>query len=88
MTAFGQSAPRGPATPRAPLGSIVARILLHIGFLVIALGCLAAYAHFKAEGQSGASLASLVAAAVFGFAPVRDVVRLVFAIEGKAASRP
>ncbi|HEY8105655.1 MAG TPA: hypothetical protein VIE46_06080 [Gemmatimonadales bacterium] len=63
---------------------IALRILLHTGFLLIAVGCLAAYAHFKAEGQSGASLASLVAAAGFGFAPVRDLVRLVFGIEGKA----
>jgi hypothetical protein len=45
------------------------RILPRAGFLLIAVGCLAAYAHFKAEGQSSASLASLVAAAGFGFAP-------------------
>lgn len=63
---------------------IAFRIFLHAGFLLIAVGCLAAYAHFKAEGQSSASLASLVAAAGFGFAPVRDLVRLVFGIEGKA----
>jgi hypothetical protein len=59
----------GPGTrvltpPRASLGSVAARILVHGGFLLIALACLAAYEHFKIRGQSEASLASLVAAAV------------------------
>jgi hypothetical protein len=60
------------------------RLLLHAGFLLVAVGCLAAYEHFRVEGQSTASLVCLVAAAGFGFAPLRDVVRLVFRIEGKA----
>jgi hypothetical protein len=79
----------GPGTrvltpPRASLGSVVARIVIHSGLLLIALACLAAYEHFKIRGQSEASLVSLVAAAVFGFAPVRDVIRVVFRIEGTA----
>jgi hypothetical protein len=83
MTASGQPGSQSPAARRASLGSVAARILLHGGFLLIAVGCFAAYEHFKIEGQSGASLASLVAAAGFGFAPVRDLVRVVFGIEGK-----
>ncbi|HTC23326.1 MAG TPA: hypothetical protein VK688_03125 [Gemmatimonadales bacterium] len=81
---FRPAVPHNEPPRRGSFGSVVARILLHVGFLMIAIGCLAAYAHFKAEGQSGASIASLVAAAGFGFAPVRDLVRLVFGIEGKA----
>ena len=84
MNASGWPTSQSPAAPRASLGSVAARMVLHGGFLLIAVGCFAAYEHFKIRGQSEASLASLVAAAGFGFAPVRDVVRLVFRIEGKA----
>jgi hypothetical protein len=69
--------------PRATFGSIVGKILLHLLCLLIAIACLAAYEHFKVEGQTGSSIGWLVAAAVFGFVPVRDVIRLVFGIEGK-----
>lgn len=84
MNPFGRAAAQSPAAPRASLGSVVGRILLHGVFLLIAAGCFAAYLHFKVGGRSDAALASLVAAAGFGFAPVRDVVRLVFRVEGKA----
>ena len=84
MNALGQPVLQSPAARPASLGSVATRILLHAAFLVIAVGCFAAYEHFKIEGQSGASLACLVAAAVFGFAPVRDIVRVVFRIEGMA----
>jgi hypothetical protein len=70
--------------PGRPAGAVFRRVLLHVGFLVIALASFAAYAHFSVHGQSGASLACLVAAAGFGFAPVRDVVRIVLSVEGKA----
>lgn len=66
------------------LRSALLRILLHAGFLVIAIGCLAAYEHFKAEGQSTASLVSVIAAALFGFAPLRDVAHVFFRVEGGA----
>jgi hypothetical protein len=79
----GQPVAPRPAARRASLGSVAARVLLHGGFLLIAVGCFAAYQHFKIAGHSAASLASLVAAAGFGFAPVRDVVRIVLGIEGK-----
>ena len=83
MTASGEPVSESQAARRASPGSVAARILLHGGFLLIAAGCLAAYEHFKVAGQSGASLGSLVAAAGFGFAPVRDLVRVVFGIERK-----
>lgn len=76
--------PLGPAVPRSSLGVAAARILLHAVFLLVAVGCFAAYQHFKVEGHSSAALASLVATAGFGFAPLRDVIRLVFRIEGPA----
>jgi hypothetical protein len=84
MNGSAEPVSESPAALRPSLGAVAARILLHSGFLLIAVGCFAAYEHFKAEGQSAASLASLAAAAGFGFAPVRDLVRIVFAIEGKA----
>lgn len=70
--------------PRRSLGSVAGRFLLHCMFLLIAVGCFAAYQHLKVEGRSTAALASLAAAAVFGFAPIRDLLRIVFRIEGRA----
>ena len=70
--------------PRVPAAAIAGRVLLHVGFLLVALAAFAAYAHFSVHGQSGVSLGCLVAAAGFGFAPVRDVVRVALAVEGKA----
>jgi hypothetical protein len=77
-----ESAPEQPRTSSA--AAIAGRVLLHAGFLVIALAAFAAYAHFSVHGQSGVSLGCLVAAAGFGFTPVRDVVRIVLSVEGKA----
>jgi hypothetical protein len=84
MSAVAQPDARDSASSRASPGAVAARLLLHGGFLLVAVVCFAAYAHFEAEGNTNASLASLVAAAGFGFAPVRDVVRIVLAVEGKA----
>lgn len=67
-----------------PWWSVLLRFFVHAGFLVIALACLAGYEHFAAEGQSNAAIASLVAAAGFGFLPFRDVARVVFKISGAA----
>ncbi|HEX3236684.1 MAG TPA: hypothetical protein VHR41_20995 [Gemmatimonadales bacterium] len=53
-------------------------------FLLVALGCLAGYEHFKVDGRSQAAIACLVAAALFGFAPVRDLIGMVFKVEGTA----
>jgi len=84
IQALEQLAAQSAAPSRPSFSAVAARILLHAGFLVIAVGCVLAYEHFKAEGQSTAALVSLVAAAGFGFAPIRDLIRIVFAIEGKA----
>jgi hypothetical protein len=78
-----QNIPQIPTAPRVSLGAFVRKLLLHTVFLLIAIGCLAGYEHFKVEGQSSAALACLVAAGVFGFLPVRDVIRILFGIEGK-----
>jgi len=78
-----------PATVTAPDGhrasaiAVAGRVLLHAGFLLIALAALPAYEHFAVQGRSGISYACLATAAGFGFAPLRDVARIVFAIEGK-----
>jgi len=60
------------------------RILLHVGAVVIAVGCFMAYQHFKAVGPSGAATGSLIGCALFGFIPLRDLAHLIFGIEGKA----
>jgi hypothetical protein len=72
-----------PSTAK-PWWSVALRFLVHAGFLVIALACLAGYEHFAAEGQSSAAIVSLVAAAGFGFLPLRDLARVVFKIGGAA----
>jgi hypothetical protein len=78
------AAAAAPDTPRASAAAVAVRVLLHLVFLLVAIGAFAAYEHFAVQGQSGISYAFLAAAAGFGFAPVRDVVRIAFAIEGKA----
>jgi hypothetical protein len=75
---------KGEVSMNRPVRSVAGRFLLHVFFLVIAVGCLAAYEHFKVEGRSDLSIASLVSAAIFGFAPVRDLLRVLFKVEGKA----
>jgi hypothetical protein len=59
-------------------------VVLHGMFLLIAVAAFAAYQHFKIHGESMQSLASLLAAAGFGLAPVRALARGLLAIEGKA----
>jgi hypothetical protein len=82
------SPPPGPAdappppAPR-PARAVAARLMLHLLFLLVAVAALGAYEHFKLHGQSAPSLASLLAAAGFGFAPVRALARELLAIEGR-----
>ena len=80
---FESGAPRS-AAPRRTLRASALRILLHVVALCVAVACLAMYAHLAAEGRSRAALVSLVAAAVIGLVPVRDVLHLAFGIKGKA----
>jgi len=72
-----------PPERRRTVRSIALRVLVHLGLLVVALGCLGAYQHFKLAGASNAAWASLGGAALFGFAPLRDVTHVVFGIEGR-----
>ena len=75
--------PENPSAPRPPARSIVGKVLLHGAFLLIAAIAFAAYEHFKLHGESAQSLASLLAAAGFGLAPVRALMSELLAIEGK-----
>ncbi len=75
--------PQSPPAPRRTVRSIIGRILLHAGFLLIAVIAFGAYEHFKLHGESTKALASLLAAAGFGLAPIRALVRELFVIEGK-----
>ena len=72
---------QGHAQPRRGLGP---RLVWHALLLVLALGLFAAYGHFKLEGRSTAAVVSLIAAAICAFAPLRDVFRVVFRVEGTA----
>ena len=72
-----------PPERRRTVRSVALRVLLHLGLLVVALGCLGAYQHFKLAGASNAAWVSLGGAALFGFAPLRDVTHVVFGIEGR-----
>jgi hypothetical protein len=74
---------QAPAARRRSWPSVALRLLLHAALLVVAVGCLAAYEHFGVEGHSRLALASVVAAAVLGFAPVRDLIRVGFRVEGR-----
>lgn len=70
--------------PRSAIRSIAGGAVLHGVFLLIAVVAFTAYEHFKIHGESMQSLASLLAAAGFGLAPVRALARGLLAIEGKA----
>ncbi len=84
MIAVEEPMRESPAEPRAPHPSIALRVLLHAACLLIAIVCLALFEHFRVEGASTASIGCLVAGAAFGFAPGRDVIRVLFRVEGKA----
>jgi hypothetical protein len=78
-----EPASENPPAPPSSARSILARVLLHAGFLLIAAVAIGAYEHFKLHGESAASLVSLLAAAGFGFTPVRALTGELLAIEGK-----
>jgi hypothetical protein len=78
-----KSGPENISVHRWTVRSVVGRILLHCGFLLIAIVALGAHEHFKLHEESTQSLVSLLLAAGFGFAPVRALVRELFVIEGK-----
>jgi hypothetical protein len=67
--------------PRRSLASIAGRILLHLIYLVIALGAFLAYQHYSTIGAKTESMVSLLAAGGFALAPVRAVLHAFFAVE-------
>jgi len=69
--------------PRNRVGTGM-RLVWHAILLAVAVACFAAYGHLKVEGRSTAAMTALIAGAVCGFAPLRDVLLLVFRIEGTA----
>lgn len=86
MTAPGQAmAPAASTTVRRypRWRSVAVRIVVHAAALLVAIGCLAAYEHFRVGGRSTAAMTSLGAAGLFGFTPLRDVIHLLFGIEGR-----
>src|SRR5678816_1488947 len=77
-----QSAKQSPVPPKRSIGAT--RFVWHAVLLLVAVACFAAYGHFKLEGRSTAAMVSLIMAAVCGFAPLRDLLRVIFRIEGTA----
>ena len=80
----GVGNPNAPNAPNTSIRSIGIRVLLHLGSLLVAIACFVAYQHFKVAGQTTVSWVCLAAAGAFGFTPLRDMARAVFAVEGKA----
>jgi hypothetical protein len=69
--------------PERGVGAVAGKLLLHLAFLAIAVVAYGAHEHFKLNGESTPALASLLAAAGFGLAPVRALVHAIFALEGR-----
>lgn len=72
--------PDAPAP--SPHRAFVRRLAWHLLALILALLSLAAYLHFRAEGPALAAIVALIAGALFGFVPFRDLLRLFFRVEG------
>jgi hypothetical protein len=75
-----QSPPQAGRTMR----SIVGRLLLHGGFLVLAAALYVAHEHFALRAQSMPATGCLLCAAGFAFTPVRAVLGELCALEQKA----
>lgn len=71
-----------PTPPRRSARATAIRVLWHLAALLIAVASLAGYLHFRLEGPPAASITCLLSAAGFGFVPLRDLVRIVFKVEG------
>jgi len=67
--------------PRRSLVSIAGRFLLHVFFLVVALGAFLAYQHYSTLGAKTESTVSLLVAGGFALVPVRAVLHAFFAVE-------
>jgi len=78
----GQSAP-SPAPPHRSVVSVLWKVALHTGALVVGVVAYIAHEHFAMAGASTASVVSLVAAAGFGLMPLRGLLGELLSIEGK-----
>ncbi len=67
--------------PRRSLASIAGRLLLHVMFILIAIGGFLAYQHYSTLGAKTESMVSLLVAGGFGLVPVRAVLHAFFAVE-------
>ena len=83
MNPAQELAPENLPAFRSRTALIGGKVLLHGAFLCIAVAAFTAHEHFKVHGQSTASLASLLAAAGFGLAPLRALAGGLFAVERK-----
>ncbi len=83
MRASQEPAAAGQPASRTSIPGIVGRILLHATSLVAGLAVYVAHEHFALQGNSTASLASLLAAGGFGLSPARAALHELFAVEGK-----
>ncbi|HWA58706.1 MAG TPA: hypothetical protein VG692_15710 [Gemmatimonadales bacterium] len=70
------------ALTSSPHRALLRRLAWHLLALVLAILSLTAYLHFRAEGPAAAATGALIASALFGFVPLRDLVRLFFRVEG------
>ena len=76
--------PSQPARePGWTAGWVLRKLALHAFFVALALGLFIAYEHLALRGQSPQSLACLIGAAGFGFAPLRAMLGALFSLERK-----
>lgn len=80
-TGIGAPLEGRPSTRRRRAHVFVGFLGLHLLNLVIAAGAFVAYQHCRLQGQSSAALASLLVSAGFALAPVRALLRMIFALE-------
>lgn len=69
--------------PRRSMLAIGGRVLLHALSLLVGVAAFVAYQHFAMEGNSTASMISLVAAGGFGLSPLRALLHEFFSVGGK-----
>lgn len=81
MRAVQELTPGLPAQQRRSPMAMAGRFVLHGLSLLVGIGAFVAHEHFALQGNSTASLATLVAAGVFGLAPLRLLLHEIFAAE-------
>jgi hypothetical protein len=74
---------RSPPVAGRRAHELITWLVVNLAFLAIAAVAYCAHEHFKLVGESPRALASLIIAAAFGLAPVRALLRVLLAIEGR-----